>query len=90
MMHLPAKFKFGRHPRNVKIKMASLLADRPAAHGIRFQFGSGNFYITGPRKEVLDKVNNENLCNHTFEVADPDTDCMCRTRATLLPQSPMD
>ncbi|CAE7239868.1 unnamed protein product [Symbiodinium sp. CCMP2592] len=36
--------------------------------GVRFQFGSGNFYITGLRKEILDKVNEQNLCDHKFEI----------------------
>eukprot|EP00439_Symbiodinium_sp_Y106_P039851 s1809_g4.t2 len=38
-----------------------------AAKDKRFQFGSGNFYITGLRKEILDKVNKEKLCDHVFE-----------------------
>ena len=32
-------------------------------------------------------MNKEKLCDHVFEVADPDTDCMCRFRATLLPNA---
>ena len=88
MKHLPARSEFGRSPRNVKIKIASLSPHRAIAHGIRFQFGSGNFYISGIRKAVLDKLNKEKLCDHEFEVAGPDTDCMCRTIAILLPPNP--